>query len=821
MKQNWFNRLVRWCARPTREYGAIAGLFLLALLVIKIVELVGVAGRMELDNGFNLFIRALTYSLTIICWVVLAAWPLHLLLYRLSLKASRIVCALFFALWLLAEEGLILYYAHNGFLLSGAELFIRPFGETWLAVVSVTGPVWPIVGVAAWLVLFTTTAGWLARRPWKSHWVSLILLGIMLLLSLVLKPENLRIDRYDNYIVNKTHGFCTELFDYWKTSGGMRSSQGWEEMPEYDEALVDAFLAIHPDFHPADKMYPLERPDATPDNLSPYFAATDLPPHVVLIVVESMGEECMRTGMMPFVDSLSRQSLYWPNCLSTTPRSYGAVPALTGSVGGPCGFQFGRMPEHNSMISMLRHAGYHTGAYYAGFFAFDGIYDYLRAQHIDYLSPFFEEYGQRKDKETVGNYWGYHDETLLARTAEEMAHQPVSPRFDLVITLTMHEQLGLSDSKRQADYLDRVRRLSRQLPAAERSWAERQELFCAAALFTDDALRQFFKQYMQQPSAENTIFVITGDHASGKIGETPLSNHHVPLLIWSPLLNEAHQFPAVVTHNDVAPSVCRLLGSRYGVEMPETVHWLGPGLSTSQQEGCDRRMLIVNYAHEMHEMLCGEYFYKEVSTGGPERLYAVGPGLAMKEVHDQEVCRRCQAELKAYQYIYKYTYQANRLTSHPLYKPYHYTVYRHVVLPEALSVTAPDRHQGGPMYEEREVLPCTEMKGGSEYAVVRLTLAADICVSKASNIDAYPSFFITGWSGGNVWESINPVKYIQADEVRPDSLYHITIEKEYPLDKKENSQLQVSFCSPMNDFGWQAGVNATLYNASVLLEYGK
>lgn len=822
MKRAGLRRLGRWCANPTREYGAVAGLFLIALVVVKAIELVGLVRRMEVDNSLNLLIRAVTYSLTIVSWVVLAAWPLHLLQHRVSPKASRIVTPLFFALWLLVEEGLILYNAHNGFLLSGGELLARPIRESWLAVVSVAGPVWPVAGVVLWLTLFVFAARWLMTRQRRVGRVPLLVTGVMLLLSLLLHPEHLRIDRYDTYIVNKTHCICTSLVDYWKSTGGSIISPRREAVPEFDEAMTDAFLSIHPDLHPADKHYPLERPDATPDNLSPYFNSAERPPHVVMVVVESMGEECLRTGIMPFLDSLSHHSLYWPNCLSTTPRSYGVVPALTGSVGGPCGFQFGRMPEHNSMFSILRHAGYHTGAYYAGFFAFDAVYDYLHAQHIDYLSPFFDEYGQREDKEKVGNYWGYHDDLLLARTVEEMGRRPREPRFDLVVTLTMHESLDLADKKRQADYLGRVRRHARNLPAGERGWVERQELFCAAALFADDALRQFFGQYLQLPGAENTIFVVTGDHASGKIGDTPLSSHHVPLLIWSPLLNEVHQFPVIVTHNDVAPSLCRLLGSKYGVPMPETVHWLGSGLPTSDSDGCDRRMLIVNYAHEMHEMLCGGYFYREASTGTQERLYAVGPGLAMREVHDPEACRRCRAELKTYQYIYKYTYQADRLTNHPLYRPYRYAIYRRVSIPEAFSVTAPDRHPGGPRYEEREILPYTEMKEDTgSFKVVRLTIAADVSVNKSVGIDAYPSFYITGWSDGNIWECVNPLKYIQSDEVEPDSIYHITIEKEYPMAKQGATHLRAVLISPMNDFGWEPGVGVTLYNTNVLLEYGK
>ena len=86
-----------------------------------------------------------------------------------------------------------------------------------------------------------------------------------------------------------------------------------------------------------DEKFPMEFIDNTKDNLSQYFNESEAKPNIVLLIVESLGNEWMGTNnmmaepIMPFLDSLSKESLYWRNCMSTTLRSFGAVPSLTGS----------------------------------------------------------------------------------------------------------------------------------------------------------------------------------------------------------------------------------------------------------------------------------------------------------------------------------------------------------------------------------------------------------------------------------------------------------------------------------------------------------
>ena len=181
------------------------------------------------------------------------------------------------------------------------------------------------------------------------------------------------------------------------------------------------------------------------DNLSQYFNDSDTKPNVVMIIVESLGNEWMGTNnsispLMPFLDSLSKKSLYWKNCMSTTLRSFGAVPAITGSV--PCGirgYQFGNMPETNTLLGILKSNGYETNAFYSGEFYFDCVAEYLISQKIDYMSNFYAEYKNDNDK-TKGNYWGFHDEFLFDKSIE-ILNDKKSPMFNLFITISTHDDI--------------------------------------------------------------------------------------------------------------------------------------------------------------------------------------------------------------------------------------------------------------------------------------------------------------------------------------------------------------------------------------------
>jgi uncharacterized sulfatase len=106
---------------------------------------------------------------------------------------------------------------------------------------------------------------------------------------------------------------------------------------EFNKDKIQKYKSIFPEREILDDTYPLERTDNINNVLGQYFKKSKEKPNIVFIIVESLGADLFGVNkygytFTPFLDSLSRHSLLWTNCLSSTPRSFGAVPAITGSV---------------------------------------------------------------------------------------------------------------------------------------------------------------------------------------------------------------------------------------------------------------------------------------------------------------------------------------------------------------------------------------------------------------------------------------------------------------------------------------------------------
>lgn len=784
-----------------KPYSTVAGIYLLALVVLKGVEwfLLGI----EAPNWGQILVNAVVYNLVVASWTVLAVGLLYGLVCLLSRRVALVLAALCYGLLLMAETGLLLYLMHNGYLL-GCELVVRPLSEILQAIRGSVGVFLPLLLAVGLTGGFAALALWRASHPSKASYATLPAVVVFVLLSLVFKMSHLVPSAYSHYILNKTHYVVVDSIDYLRLmrSQEMRSD---DAVPGYDETFVRELLSTHPEWGtPLDFQYPLERP-FTPDTfLNAYFNKNlATPSNVVVILVESLGAEFMGSGAMPFVDSLAATGLYWPNCLSTTIRSYGALPAITGSVGGPRSFQFGTMPAHNTLLSILKHDGYTTRAYYAGDFSFDCLYEYLTAQHIDGFSPYYDEY-IASGGYTHGYWWGYNDDYLFRRTLEDLPPADAAHPFCAVVTtLTMHDDLKLDDPARQASYEQRAKRLP----------ASNEDRFYPACLFTDDALRDFFRQYRRRPDFRNTLFVITGDHASGYQKGDKLSYHHVPLILWSPLVERPAVFRHPVTHNDIAPAVASLLSQRYGVAMPATVHWLGDGLGPSP-----KTLLVVNYAHEISDLVYRNCYYRRGTRFEPEALCTFGDDLLLHDSSDPVLLDSCRRQMELMRWLYNYTYLADRLTAHPLYVR-HYRTDRVFTLPHIIAYRSPDCLPSLLGVVSAPLLPSTPLQPSTGETMVRIGMESDVTVTDSLLQHHFPDlvFTLIGDTVLCCYDKLSKFLLNYSDGLP--GTYHISLVKEFPLTSADS--IQVSLRSPSSDSDFRPDSRIALSNTVFSIDYGK
>ena len=787
-----------------KPYGAIGGLYALLLTVMKLVEYFVVG--LDAPNKLQLLGNAILYNLIVTSWLFLGLGLIFWLLQCFKQRLAIILTTITYSLLFLTETGLLLYAIHNGYLL-GSELAARPISETLIAIRGAMGIALPIVLVLVLLGGFIALALWRAKKASRAAFVMIPLALILVLLSLVFKVSNLVPNRYSYFILNKTHYLASDCYDYYRTKHH-NDGESTASIPEYDETLIDELLLTHPEWgNPIDPRYPLERQKTTEDFLSDYFDTCTTTPNIVIIIVESLGVEVINSGAMPFVDSLASTGLYWPNCISTAIRSYGAVPSITGSVGGPKSFQFGTMPAHNTLLSLLKHEGYNTRAYYGGQFTFDCIYEYLTAQDIDYLSPFFEELtdsGGHKDY-----WWGFHDDDLFRRTLENLASlDNDQPYCALITTLSMHDVLRLSD-ERQQEYEQRAKLLP---PSPTGSNLD--ELY-SACLFTDDYLRRFFQDFSQHDDFNHTIFVITGDHSSGRQRGDKLSLHHIPLVIWSPLVTKPTTFSHPVTHNDIAPSLYQLLTQHYGLKAQPTVHWLGAGLGPSP-----KTLLIVDYSHEIHDIVYHNHYYQSESRFEPEALYAFDDNLILQPCDDPVYLDSCRRQLSLMRYLYEYTYRADRLTAHPL-RTKHYTTIRTYRSAANVECRTPDEPPSRIGNRNFIVLPPTQLKDTEGYNCLRLSLEADVIVHDSIDQPGYPDLRFR-FEGDHFIEEYDKLsKFLTGDAVERTGTFHITLVKEFPLSQTNPNSIIVELVTPFFDQNYRPGSQITLSNIVFTFDYAQ
>ena len=129
---------------------------------------------------------------------------------------------------------------------------------------------------------------------------------------------------------------------------------------EVIEKATKAYQQLNSQFKYPYLDYPFYRRADYQDVLGTFLRKTenDVKPNFVFIIVESFGQsltgvESSTVSFTPFIDSLKNESLYWQNCLASTERTFGVLPAIFASTPqGENGFshRYSTMPPHNSLL---------------------------------------------------------------------------------------------------------------------------------------------------------------------------------------------------------------------------------------------------------------------------------------------------------------------------------------------------------------------------------------------------------------------------------------------------------------------------------------
>ncbi|PAU94932.1 hypothetical protein CK503_05535 [Aliifodinibius salipaludis] len=399
------------------------------------------------------------------------------------------------------------------------------------------------------------------------------------------------------------------------------------------------------------------------DVLGPFFEEFERPPNIVFLLVESLGGEFIGpsgqwTGFAPYLDSLSKQGLYWENGLSLSGRTFGMIPSLLGSLPfGQHGFmELGpNYPNHQSLISILDKRGYHT-AFYSGYDTyFDGLDFFLDYQGTDYVLN-----KQRLEKllpeaKNESNYWGVDDKTMFEFSAELLDTANTFPRLDIYHTLQSHSPFTVPNAEKyKQEFTSRLESLEFS-EKKKQSYRQYQKEF-TTLLFADQAVRDFMESFKKQPQFENTIFVITGDHWLIPVPQTTaISRYHVPIIIYSPKLKEPVHFKSVNTHAEITPSLVAMLDQKTDLNMPDEVHWISELMDTTRTFQSTQSVPFMRNKNRISDYLDGNYY-----LFGDE-IYSVSENLSLSRSDNSRKNEELRKKLNRFKSVNNFVVQNNRL----------------------------------------------------------------------------------------------------------------------------------------------------------------
>ncbi|MFZ6010972.1 MAG: sulfatase-like hydrolase/transferase [Bacteroidota bacterium] len=613
-----------------REFIVITLCFGVVFTLLRAFETALVASRLDSAIRGELigFLYDWPFVLSIAFFVL---WP-YAGIRLLNARAGRIFIMSAYTLVIAAGTLLTRYFSITLIPLS-TDVFGYSLNDIGTTIRSSGGAdVVTIVGLALYLTAFVIPTLWLVRKKPKHElsekivWAVPAVLFVFMMLNIRLN-QNRSAHRLEHYVTaNKTQYFISQTFASFMAS-------------------VQSPTGIGP------ASYPFRKEIGYPDVLGSYINTSSDHPHFVFILVEGLGgdfvgQDAAYGGFTPFLDSLAQQSLYWKNALSNAGRTFGVLPSILGSLPyGKEGFMsYGtRMPQHQTLISLLKPHRYTANFFYGGNPNFDNQDIFMEYQGTDYMLDESKFPAAYKKANSSGDdfTWGYPDRDVFNYSLEVLREQQASPRVNVYLTLSTHEPFKVPEPIFGQIFEQRLDQ-SGWPEEKKKKYRDYKNIF-SCLLYTDDVLRKFFDAFRKRPEFTNAIFVITGDHRLIPIPpRNRLSRFHVPLLIYSPQLKQPKSFGALVTHAQVTPTLLAFLSARYDLEFPDKLSFIAGPLSVDENFSSVLDLALIRTKNEIIDYVEGEQLLSN------NHLFRITPGLDLEPLMQDSIRERLQKKLELF-----------------------------------------------------------------------------------------------------------------------------------------------------------------------------
>lgn len=243
-------------------------------------------------------------------------------------------------------------------------------------------------------------------------------------------------------------------------------------------------------------------------------------PNIVLITMEGVNAELFlrhngTESSMPFLESLIDSSYYFAKCYSVGFRTeQGLAAVLSGALATPHSNFTDNISISQQLPSILTNfnqLGYQSAFLFGGDIEFANMKTYLRSIQFKNIID-INNFDQKNKSQKLG----VSDDKLF-QFAEGIFHGK-EPFFHHIMTQSTHEPYDIPINKLEFN---------------------EEKKYKNTAKFLDQSIKNYFQYIRSRKSFQNTIFIITSDHAHrfpGNIDIADPKRYHIPMMIYSPLL---------------------------------------------------------------------------------------------------------------------------------------------------------------------------------------------------------------------------------------------------------------------------------------------
>jgi phosphoglycerol transferase MdoB-like AlkP superfamily enzyme len=316
--------------------------------------------------------------------------------------------------------------------------------------------------------------------------------------------------------------------------------------------------------------------------------------NVVVIILESFSKEFVGSynkdlpiagykGYTPFLDSLMDRSSVFQYSLANGRKSIDAMPSVIASIPSievPYVLSHYSGNKINSLASLLNDKGYETGFFHGapngsmGFQAFANLCGFDKY----YGKDEYESEPEGGSSDDYDGIWGIWDRQFLQYFGKKLSSFQ-QPFYTTLFTVSSHHPYKLPDIEKE------------KFKGGDRDIYRTIE-------YTDDALREFFSYASQQPWFDNTLFVITADHASAEVAypeyNTTWGYFSIPVFFYHPKWEPTRK-AEIIQQVDIMPTIL------------SSLNYDKPYVSFGRNVLGDRQPFAFNYIDNLYQLFRGNY----------------------------------------------------------------------------------------------------------------------------------------------------------------------------------------------------------------------